>query len=282
MENLKGRGAVIVGGGSGIGRGIALSLADEGARVLVADINAENADAAREEIVLRGGEAFAASVDATDPASLAALAARAAEDLDRVHVLVNTVGVHTNAPVTTSSEQVWAWFVEFHLMAAVRVVGAFLPLLRGHDDGSHIVLTSSMAGLVALSAEETGGTNTGVYTALKHAVVGYGDMLRHEVAADGIGVSVLCPGGVMTNLVSTTARNRPERFGGPMADPLAGRTISPGALPPGIKSVEVVGPIVVRGIRENRAYIITHPEMEDMVRARQEQLLADFAFFASP
>lgn len=280
MDKLEGRGAVVVGGGSGIGRGIALGLAAEGMRVLVADIDAENAGAVRDEIVRRDGEAFSASVDATDPDSLARLAAGTADDLDRVHVVVNTVGVHTNAPVTTSSEQVWAWFVEFHLMAAVRVVQAFLPLLRAHDDGSHIVLTSSMAGLVALPAEQTGGTNTGVYTALKHAVVGYGDMLRHEVAADGIGVSVLCPGAVATNLVSTTARHRPERFGGPMPDPMAGRTLTPDMVP-GMMPIEAVGPIVARGIRENRAYIITHPEMEGMVRARQQQLLADFAFFAA-
>lgn len=280
MDKFDGRGAVVVGGGSGIGRGIAMSLASEGMRVVVADIDSHSAGAVRDEITGRGGEAFAVRVDATDRDSLAELASSAAGELDRVHLLVNTVGVHTSAPLT-SSEQLWAWFIEFHIMAAVRVVGAFLPLLRAHDDESHIVLTSSMAGLVALSAEQTGGTNTGVYTVVKHAVVGYGDMLRHEVAADGIGVSVLCPGGVATNLVSTTARHRPERFGGPMADPTAGRSPQPGSLPPGILPVEAVGPIVVRGIRENRPYIITHPEMVDMVRARQQQVLDDFALFAT-
>ncbi|WP_241831873.1 SDR family NAD(P)-dependent oxidoreductase [Parafrankia soli] len=271
---------MVVGGGSGIGRGIALGLAGEGMRVVVADIDSGSAGAVRDEIVRRGGEAYASRVDATDRDSLAELAAGAARDLGSVHVLVNTVGVHTNAPLTTASEQLWAWFVEFHLMAAVRVVQAFLPLLRGHGDESHIVLTSSMAGLLALPAKQTGGTDTGVYTTLKHAVLGYGEMLRHELASEGIGVSVLCPGAVATNLVSTSARHRPERFGGPAPDPMAGREL-PSDLLLSMMSDEAVGPIVVRGIRANRTYIITHPEMAGMVRARHQQLLEDFAFFSA-
>ncbi|ABW14093.1 short-chain dehydrogenase/reductase SDR [Parafrankia sp. EAN1pec] len=280
MDKLDGRGAVVVGGGSGIGRGIALGLAGEGMRVVVADIDSGSAGAVRDEIVRRGGDAYASRVDATDRDSLAELAAGAARDLGGVHVLVNTVGVHTNAPLTTASEQLWAWFVEFHLIAAVRVVQAFLPLLRGHDDESHIVLTSSMAGLLALPAEQTGGTDTGVYTTLKHAVLGYGEMLRYELASEDIGVSVLCPGAVATNLVSTSARHRPERFGGPAPDPMAGREL-PSDLLLSMMSDEAVGPIVVRGIRGNRTYIITHPEMEGMVRARHQHLLEDFAFFSA-
>lgn len=283
MDKLSGRGAVVVGGGSGAGRGIALSLAAEGMRVLVADIDADNAGAVRDEIVRRGGEAFAARVDATDRDSLAELAAAAGDDLGRVHVLVNTVGVLTHAELS-SSEEVWGWFLEFNLMAAIRVVQAFLPQLRAHDDESHVVLTSSVAGLVALPAEQTHGTNTGVYTTVKHALIGYGDMLRHELAADGIGVSVLCPGPMATNLGSTSARHRPERFGGPMPDPMAGREPLPEALLKQLNMMppEEVGPIVVRGIRANRRYIITHPDMADMVRGSQQQVLEDFAFFAAP
>ncbi|MDT3445776.1 MULTISPECIES: SDR family oxidoreductase [unclassified Pseudofrankia] len=281
MDLLDRLGAVVVGGGSGIGRGTALALAAEGMRVLVADIDVETAEATRDEIIRRGGDATAAYVDATDEASLAKLTARA-EDLGGVRVLIHTVGVHTNAPLTTADENLWAWFIEFHLMSAVRVVRAFLPLLRGHDGGSHIVVTSSMSGLLALPAAETGGTDTGVYTALKHAIVGYGEMLRMEVAPEGIGVSVLCPGAVVTNLGSTTARHRPARFGGPLPDPMAGRTMSPDMIPSGMLQHEAVGPYVVRGIRANRAYIITHTEMADQVLARQQRLLDDIAFFATP
>jgi NAD(P)-dependent dehydrogenase (short-subunit alcohol dehydrogenase family) len=276
MDTLQGRGAVVVGGGSGIGRGIAMGLAAAGARVLVADIDPESANAVRDEIAFHDGDARAARVDATDTDSLDQLARDTATELGTVHVLVNTVGVVADTPLTSATEAEWAWFVEFHLMSAVRTVNAFLPALREHDEGGHIVLTSSMAGLLALSPAMTGGVNTGLYTVMKHAMVGYSDMLRHELAPEGIGVSVLCPGLVESNLGSTSARHRPDRFGGPLPDPMGERSMPAGAMPN-----EAVGPIVVQGILANRAYIITHPETEPLVRARQQVVLDDYAFFAA-
>jgi NAD(P)-dependent dehydrogenase (short-subunit alcohol dehydrogenase family) len=274
VEDLAGKGAVCVGAGSGIGRGIALGLAAEGMRVLVADIEPESADGVREEIAGGHGEAWSATVDATSNDSLAELARTAADLVGDVHVLVQTVGVIADTPLAEATEQEWGWFSEFHLMSAVRTVNAFLPGMRAHGEGGHIVLTSSMAGLLALSPQMTGGVNTGLYTVMKHALVGYGEMLRHELAPEGIGVSVLCPGLVESNLGATSARNRPERFGGAFADP-GGSGMPPGAMPN-----EAVGPIVVRAIRANRAVILTHPETRPLVEARQRALLDDYTFAA--
>lgn len=277
MDELAGRGAVVVGGGSGIGRGIALALAAEGMHVLVADIESAGAASVRGEIVGRGARAHHATVDATDAASLATLARVADDTVGDVAVLVHTVGVVADTPLGSASEAEWAWFTEFHLMSAVRTVNAFLPGIRAHGAPAHIVVTSSLAGLVALSPELTGGVNTGLYTVMKHAIVGYGEMLRHELATEAIGVSVLCPGLVESNLGATSARNRPARFGGPLDDPAPGRGMPPGAMPN-----EVVGPIVVRAVRANRAFILTHPETRPLVEARQRALLDDYAFAASP
>jgi NAD(P)-dependent dehydrogenase (short-subunit alcohol dehydrogenase family) len=276
MDDLKGRGAVVVGGGSGIGRGVAMGLAAEGMKVLVADIDPESAAAVSDEIAVHGGDARSHRVDATDEASLADLADTAQGDLGKVHVLVNTVGVVADTPLVRASEAEWAWFVEFHLMTAVRSVNAFVPLLLTHGEGGHIVLTSSMAGLLALPPSHTGGVNTGLYTVMKHALVGYSEMLRGELAPENIGVSVLCPGLVESNLGSTSARHRPERYGGSLPDPMDGRGPVPGSMPN-----EQVGPIVVRGIIGNRAYIITHPETAPLVRARQDAVMDDYAFFAA-
>jgi NAD(P)-dependent dehydrogenase (short-subunit alcohol dehydrogenase family) len=160
-------------------------------------------------------------------------------------------------------------------MTAVRSVNAFVPLLLAHGEGGHIVLTSSMAGLLALPPSHTGGVNTGLYTVMKHALVGYAEMLRGELAPENVGVSVLCPGLVESNLGSTSAKHRPDRFGGPLPDPMAERGPVQGAMPN-----EAVGPIVVRGITGNRAYIITHPETAPLVRARQDAVMADYAYFA--
>ena len=275
MDELTGKGAVIVGGGSGIGRGVAMGLAAEGMQVLVSDIDPESAAAVSDEITFHGGDARSHRVDATDDASLAALADAARDGLGKVHVLVNTVGVVADTPLVQATDAEWAWFVEFHLMSAVRSVNAFVPLLLAHGEGGHIVLTSSMAGLLALPPSHTGGVNTGLYTVMKHALVGYSEMLRGELAPENVGVSVLCPGLVESNLGSTSARHRPERYGGALPDPMAERGPVQGAMPN-----ESVGPIVVRGITGNRAYIITHPETAPRVKARQDAVMDDYAFFA--
>jgi len=275
MDELQGRGAVVVGGGSGIGRGISMGLAAEGMHVLVADIDPESAAAVSDEISFHGGDARSHRVDATDDASLATLADAAQAELGKVHLLVNTVGVVADTPLIEATESEWAWFVEFHLMTAVRAVNAFVPAIRAHGEGGHVVLTSSMAGLLALPPSHTGGVNTGLYTVMKHALVGYSEMLRGELAPENIGVSVLCPGLVQSNLGSTSARHRPERYGGSLPDPMGGRGPIEGAMPN-----EDVGPIVVRGVIGNRAYIITHPETAPLVKARQDAVMADYAYFA--
>ena len=274
METLTGRGAVVVGGGSGIGRGVALGLAAAGARVLVADIEGANAVRVGDEITAAGGVGVAATVDATDADALAALARSAATSVGDVHVVVHTVGVIAGTPLTEATDTDWDWFLELHLRSAVRTVNAFLPELRRHPGDAHVVLTASMAGLLALPPSHTGGVNTGLYTVAKHALVAYAEMLRGELAPEGVGVSVLCPGRVSSNLAATSARNRPDRYGGAFAGPPDG-TEPPGAMPN-----EAVGPIVVRGILADRTYLLTHPEARPLVERRQQALLADFAFAA--
>lgn len=273
MEQLDGRNAVVVGGGSGVGQGIALALAEAGVRVMVGDIDPQSAADTVARLGEAGGRGDAATVDGTDPASLAALARVADDVLGPVHVLVNTVGVIDGPALPDATEEQWAWFHEFHLMSPVRTVNAFLPGMRAHGEGGHIVVTSSMAGLLALSPTMTGGTNTGVYTVMKHAVLAYGEMLRYELEPEGIAVSVLCPGMVDGNLGATSARHRPERFGGPM--PARGEGMPPGAMPN-----DVFGRVVVRALRANRTFIVSHPETRPLVEARQRLVLSDYDFAA--
>jgi NAD(P)-dependent dehydrogenase (short-subunit alcohol dehydrogenase family) len=271
---IDGRTAVVIGGGSGVGRGIALGLAARGMRVAVADIDAPSAEAVAAEVAATGATAMARRVDATDRDSLRDLAGAVVGELGALHVLVNTVGVILDQPLESSTEADWAWFFDFNVMASVRNVQEFLPHLRAHGEPAHIVLTSSMAGLLALGPELVVVRN-GLYTTTKHAMIGLADMLRLELAPEGIGVSVLCPGLVAGNLGVTSARNRPDRFGGPMPPPDTGRRPS-SAMPN-----EAVGPIVADAIEHNRFYIFTHPENVELVKARHQQVLDDFAFYAS-
>lgn len=272
MQEFKNRNAVVVGGGSGIGRGIALALGMQGMRVLVADIDPESADAVRSEIEAAGGNALSMRVDATSDKSLAELAAKA-NAMGKLHALIHMVGVISDSPVADSSDDTWSWALEFNLLAAMRDVRTFLPLLRAHDEERHIVITASTAGLMSIPPELAGGLNIGVYTVMKHAVLSYGEMLRSELAPEGIGVSTLCPGVVNTNLDETSAKNRPERFGGPMSHVKA--LDLPVRMPP-----EAVGPIVVEGMKANRSYIFSHPSLVDMIQQfKIDPVLKDFEFY---
>lgn len=281
MDTLTDRTAVVIGGGGGIGRGVSLGLAHAGMNVVVADIEHDSATRVADEITGAGLRALARRVDATSAESLDSLAAATIAEFGAVHVLSNNVGVILNRRLDEATEAEWSWFFEFNVMSIVRGNSVFLPHLRAHGQGGHIVNTSSMAGLLALEPKAVGGYFNGLYTTTKHALIGYCEMLRMELAPEGIGVSVLCPGLVAGNLSSTAARNRPERFGGPLADPRAGAA-PPSSMPnPAAMPNDAVGPIVVDAIKANRFYIFTHPESVALVRARQQQVLDDFEFYRS-
>ena len=196
----------------------------------------------------------------------------AAEAIERsfgkVHLLSNNAGVTLDqGPITQKSSADWEWVFSVNTFGIVKSVQAFLPALRAHGEGGHIVNTASMAGLVAI-----GDLQVGVYTASKYACVGYSEILRGELAPEGIGVSVFCPGMVESNLSATSARNRPKRFGGPLPTP-------DGEIPDALRDMmitgEEAGEIVVQGIRANRLHILTHAESRGMIEMRFGQLLAD-------
>lgn len=268
MRELAGRNAVVIGGGHGIGRGIALALADESMNVAVLDIEEDAALRVADELKARGASSLGMACDVTKPASLGACVRSVEEALGPVHVLSNNAGVSApQGPITGKSPADWEWVFSVNLFGIVNAVQAFLPGMRAHGEGGHIVNTSSTAGLVAIHELEVG-----IYTASKYACNGYTEILRGELADEGIGVSVLCPGLIDTDLARTSARNRPEAFGGPMPEP--------GEMPPEMRAQamapEAVGPIVVRGIRANRLTILTHPELViPMVEARFEAVRAD-------
>jgi NAD(P)-dependent dehydrogenase (short-subunit alcohol dehydrogenase family) len=271
---LAGATAVVIGGGSGIGRGIALGLVARGVRVALADIDPATAEAVVAELTAAGGEAAAYQVDATDRTQLDRFAGEVQAAQGSTQILVNTVGAIFDRPLAETEDADWGWIFEFNVLAMMRSVQAFLPQLREHSGAAHVVLTSSSAGLLSLGPDMV-GIHNGLYTTTKHALVGLADMLRSELAPEGIGVSVLCPGLVAGNLSVTSARNRPERFGGPLTAPER-RSVPLRAMPN-----EAVGPLVAAAIEANRFYIFTHPEVRTMIEARHQALLEDIDFYAA-
>jgi NAD(P)-dependent dehydrogenase (short-subunit alcohol dehydrogenase family) len=257
MREFSGRTAVVTGGGSGIGRGMALGLAAEGMTVAVLDLNEEGAEAVAAEVVSAGGKG---------------LAERVRSQAGPAHVLCANAGVMAPlGPLPERSQADWEFVFSVNVFGVVQSVQAFLPQLRENAPEAHIVNTASLGGIVSVP-----GFPIGVYVASKYACVGYSESLRGELAGEGIGVSVLCPGTVESRLAETSVTQRPERYGG------AGPTFDPGEVPADIAShfmpAEAVGPVVVRGIRANRLHILTHPNGRALVEARFQTLLDDFSF----
>jgi len=272
MNELVGRVGVVTGAGSGIGRGIALGLADERMTVAVADIHRDSAESVASEINDRGGRAYPVVVDVTSFDSLTAAAATVAGESGGAHLLCANAGVLARiASLDEHTIEDWEYTISVNLLGVVKTVKAFLPQLRERAPDAHIVNTASLGGLIA-----TEGFPIGAYIASKYACVGYSEMLRAELASQGIGVSVLCPGVVESQLVNTSSRNRPGAFGeqaGPV--PFGARSES---TPRTITAMpaEDVGPIVVDAVRANRLHVLTHPESRPAVEKRFRAILDDF------
>ena len=259
MTELGGGVAVVTGGASGIGRAMAERFARERAKVVVADIDARALAAVVDSIKARGGEALGVPTDVTDLSSVQALAAAAFEAFGKVSVLCNNAGVALWGGLESATHRDWQWVLGVNLWGVIHGVEAFVPRMIASKEPGHIVNTASMAGLVATRG-------LGVYNTSKYAVVGLSETLAKDLRPYHIGVSVLCPMGVATQ-IRESARNRPADLtnDAPSAvEPveLMGRTLAPA----------VVAEMVLSAIRANRLYVITHEEGLEALRRRHERL----------
>lgn len=197
--------AVITGGASGIGRGLANAFGRRGMRLVIADNDEERLAAAVDELRRAGLDALAVPTDVRDPAAIEALAAAALEAYGRIDIACNNAGVWTLAAQWETSLDEWRWVVDVNLWGVINGVRTFAPILLDNPDGGWLVNTASVAGLF-------GQPFNGPYSATKHAVVGLSKALRHELASrsDGrVGVTVVCPGRVRTAIIDNLSR-RPE------------------------------------------------------------------------
>jgi NAD(P)-dependent dehydrogenase (short-subunit alcohol dehydrogenase family) len=257
--DVRARGAVVTGGASGIGRAMALALARDGARVVVADLDARGMDDVVRQIGAQGGDAVAVRTDVSDRAQVEALAARAFEVFGGVHVLCNNAGVVTHGGLEAATHRDWQWVLGVNLWGVIHGIEAFVPRMIAQKAPGHIVNTASMAGLIATRG-------LGVYNTSKYAVVGLSETLAKDLKPHRIGVSVLCPMGVETQ-IRAAGRNRPESLKNAQeaaAEPveLIGRTLAP----------ETVAEMVMAAIREDRLYVITHDEGLPPLRRRFERM----------
>lgn len=255
--------AVVTGGGSGIGRGIALALAEAGHSVIVADLNADSAAAVASEITDSGGVGIPAHVDTTKKSSVRALAEFARQSFPRIDVLANSAGVNVMALLTDATVDDWNYVLSVNLFGIINCCEAFAPLLIEQQSG-HIVNNASQAALVVPKVD-----GLGLYTTSKHACLGYTESLARELSAHSVGVSVLCAGRIQSNLGENSARNRPEMFGGPTEVP---EFSAPAAE---VMSAEECGRIVVNAIGERRFLIVTHPDRWVEIEERYDAFRRD-------
>jgi NAD(P)-dependent dehydrogenase (short-subunit alcohol dehydrogenase family) len=266
MKDVEGKTAFITGGASGIGFGMARAFLQAGMKVVMADIRQDHLDEAA--AVLKGSNLphHFIKLDVTDRAQMA----RAADEVERVfgkvHVVCNNAGVGTNAPIDEADYEDWDWVMGVNLGGVVNGVKTFVPRIKAHGEGGHIVNTSSMAGLIPLTA--TGG----IYAASKFAVRGLTDSLRLALGEYRIGVSVLCPGLVHTNIMDAE-KSRPEHLRPKSAHPP--RHSGASSANAGMDPLEM-GERVLKGIKRNDAYILTHGEFKDEVAGLFSDILASF------
>jgi NAD(P)-dependent dehydrogenase (short-subunit alcohol dehydrogenase family) len=247
---LGGTVAVVTGGASGIGRGTALALARAGADVVVADIHPERTAETVAAIRELGREALGELCDVTSDDDVDALAATTLERFGRVDVVMNNAGVSVLGPPERVPMDDWRWVLDVNLLGVVRGIRAFAPALLAQSSG-WIVNTASVAGLYAYSYDAV------PYITSKHAVVGLSEGLHLHLRPKGVGVSVLCPGLVATNLGETArliAIDDPAWTNFPVH---MQRAIDPAD----------VGEMVVGAIRDERFLILTHPEDQATVVA---------------
>ncbi|OAI38864.1 hypothetical protein AYO38_08700, partial [bacterium SCGC AG-212-C10] len=207
MQDFKDKVAVVTGGASGMGLAFANKFADEGMKVVLADIEAEPLAMAEAGIKAKGATVMAHRLDVSKPESVQALADRVFGEFGNVHILCNNAGVGGGAPKPTWDLSLadWEWVVGVNLWGVVHGIRSFMPRMVANGEEGHIVNTASMAGM---------GNGRGVYGITKHAVVALSESLYSELAQQEskLGVSVLCPGWVNTNILDAE-RNRPAEYG---------------------------------------------------------------------
>lgn len=281
MKELIGRTALVTGGASGIGFGIAQALGAAGMRIVLADIDTGPLARATERLAAEGTDVMAVELDVTSASAWEAAARRVEQEFGAVDVLCNNAGIGQGRiafdkafELTDIPEALWQLLFATNVTSVYHGVHTFVPRMKARGGGGHVVNTASMASFLA-------PPGLAVYSATKFAVLGLSEALRAELLPHGIGVSVLCPGGVQSNLLARTAAIRQATPGA--TDGAMGQAIvAPLATEPVKMTARSVGERVRRAIEQDELYILTHPEYGELMRERFDAILSALGESAEP
>jgi NAD(P)-dependent dehydrogenase (short-subunit alcohol dehydrogenase family) len=262
MPNHQGKIAVITGAASGIGLGLAARAGAEGMTVVLVDVDGAALESARDELESNGVPAHARTADVSDRESVFRLADEVSSNIGETWLLVNNAGVFVGAPLLDTGPEQSEFMIGVNLWGVIHGVQAFVPGMVQRNSG-YVVNTSSVDGLVT-------APNAAIYNATKHAVAALTETLHREleIAQSAVGVSVLCPGAIETNILESL-RHWPARLGTP---PAPRERISPAIVD--LMSPSEVADITFDAIAERRFWILTHPGLYDAaIRARAEGVI---------
>jgi NAD(P)-dependent dehydrogenase (short-subunit alcohol dehydrogenase family) len=260
MQDVAGKVAFITGGASGVGFGMAKVFLEAGMKVVIADIRQDHLDSAMS--LLPGAHPI--RLDVTDRAAMASAAAETERVFGKVHVVCNNAGINLFTDIGTATYSDWDWIMGVNFGGVVNGVQAFVPRIKAHGEGGHVINTASMASFIV-------GPGAGIYTTSKFAVRGLSEALRWSLAPHGIGVSVLCPG-LVKSTIYESERIRPAHLAGSKMDPaFVARLEQVHKL--GMEPEEV-GRKALRGMLAGDFYIFSHPEFKEELRAIFDAALA--------
>jgi NAD(P)-dependent dehydrogenase (short-subunit alcohol dehydrogenase family) len=264
MKDFDAKVAVVTGSASGIGFETARAFAGLGMRVALLDVRddivAESADAIRST----GADALGIACDVTDAKAVDDAARQVAAELGPVALLMNNAAVFMRGgAIVDVDDDAWHWLIGVNLFGPIHCVRSFLPMIREHGAGGHIVNTSSISGFVVRDRRN------GAYAATKSALVSYSEALRFDLEPSGVGVSVVLPGAVASDFYLTSAAHR-GNIGGTNLFPT-----TPADTAAGMKPAEVAARII-DGIRANRFFIATHTGTRPMVESWHDELMAAY------
>lgn len=267
MTEISGRNAVVTGGGSGIGMGLAKELARQGAAVGVADIQLAKAEAVAEAIRAAGGKAVALECDVCERESIAAMKARANEALGPVQLLFANAGATSFDPLMDMSDADVDWILTVNLMGVMNTTRAFLPDMIAGREG-HVCATASMAGLLP------GWIPVHVpYSAAKAGIIGLMMNLALEMREYNVFTTSYCPGGVASGMKANNATYRPAKFGGPGAGEVVITEASKAHTSMPFYRPEDVAPMVLNAVRNNRPFAFDHSDQRRHFRETYSQIV---------
>lgn len=267
---FEGKTVLITGAATGIGRSLAIAFAGRGADLALLDIDTERAEATAEQVRSQGRRAEVHHCDATQRESVEAAVAKVFASQGPVALACANAGVMINTPLLEMEERDIDWVLRVNLLGVLDTARAYVSRARGQQGGGHLLLTGSENSVALPHALRRVGI--GFYGMTKHAVLQMAEVLRYELAADAIGVSVLMPGPVQTE-IGSGGEKRPQRFGGPRAaTPFDPSLLDPDIpFPPWIPA-EAAARIAIEGLEAGRFMIPTHSHLLDYAQARLDEL----------